>query len=250
MTLAILTAVFVSQTYFTPEEAQSVFQQANDAFYKDPPDYAAAKAGYLKLIEHGDTGADVLFNLGTACLASGELGEAVLYLERARRLARSDDIEANLAVAHQRQGDQVVGGGAAASEPFLERVSDANDERISSWLSLVFIWLSFGLAFLVRRLPVGSRWLVGLALAASIATAVLFTALTAVDAWASSAFVEAVVMPTTARVREFPGDNAHVAFEVHAGLKVRIMEESGKFVRIRLPNNLEGWTEREGVAAL
>jgi len=33
-------------------------------------------------------------------------------------------------------------------------------------------------------------------------------------------------------------------------LKVRIMEESGKFVRIRLPNNLEGWTEREGVVEL
>ncbi len=250
MTLALVTALLVSQASYTPEEAQSVFQQANDSFYKDPPDYAAAKAGYLKLIEHGDTGPDVLFNLGTACLAAGDLGDAVLYLERARKLARSDDIEANLAVAHQRQGDQVVGGGAAASEPFLERVSDANDERVSSWLSLAFIWLSFGLAFLVRRLAPGNRWIVGLALAASIATALLFTGLTAIDAWASNAFVEAVVMPTTARVREFPGDTAHVAFEVHAGLKVRIMEESGKFVRIRLPNNLEGWTEREGVAAL
>ena len=38
--------------------------------------------------------------------------------------------------------------------------------------------------------------------------------------------------------------------EVHAGLKVRIMEETGRYVRIRLPNALEGWTEKEGLVEL
>jgi hypothetical protein len=248
MSLALVTALALSQAYYTPEEAAQVFQQANDAFYKDPPDYEAAKAGYLKLIEHGHAGADVLFNLGTTCLAAGELGEAVLYLERARRLSKADDIEANLAIAHQRQGDQVVGN--AGSEPFLERVAEANDERVTSWAALISIWLTFALIVLFRRMVPGTRLFVALAIALGSLVAVGTSTLTAVDAWVTQSFIEAVVMPATARVREFPGDTARIAFEIHAGLKVRIMEESGKFVRIRLPNNLEGWTEREGVVEL
>ena len=57
-------------------------------------------------------------------------------------------------------------------------------------------------------------------------------------------------MPPAAAVREYPGDAARVSFEVHAGLKVRIMETSGRFVRVRLPNALEGWTEKEGLVSL
>jgi hypothetical protein len=248
MTLALVTALALSQAYYTPEEAAQVFEEANAAFYKDPPDFEAAEAGYLKLIEHGHAGADVLFNLGTTYLAAGDLGRAVLYLERARKLSRADDIEANLAMAHQQQGDKVVG--ATTSEPFLERVSDASDERVTSWLALVSIWLTFALVLLFRRMAPGTRLSVALGIAVCAVVATTTSALTAVDAYVTESFVEGVVMPPTARVREFPGDAAKIAFEVHAGLKVRVMEQSGKFVRIRLPNNLEGWTEREGVVEL
>ena len=48
-------------------------------------------------------------------------------------------------------------------------------------------------------------------------------------------------------VLEARNSREHVA---HAAAKVRVMEESGKFVRIRLPNNLEGWTEHDGVVEL
>src|SRR5688572_23646157 len=99
MTLPLVVGMLLAQSYYTPDEAQALFREGNDAFYKEPPDYQAAKAAYLKLLEHGHDGPDVLFNLGTACLANGELGPAVLYLERARKLKRSDDIEANLAIA-------------------------------------------------------------------------------------------------------------------------------------------------------
>jgi hypothetical protein len=50
--------------------------------------------------------------------------------------------------------------------------------------------------------------------------------------------------------RELPQPGARSIFEVHAGLKVRLLEETGRFVRIRLPNGLEGWAEREGIAEI
>jgi hypothetical protein len=243
MISALLVALTLGQ--YTPAEAQALFVEANDAYYRG--DYAAAQAKYEKLLAAGLGGPDVLFNLGTTHLANNELGPAVLQLERAKRLSDDDDIEGNLAVARQRQGDQVVGGDA--SRPFLERVADVLDERAVSIGFLIVWWLTFA-TWLVSRRRADGRLLWGVVTAALLVVAAALGAGVAVHASVRSRVTEAVVMPATAKVREFPGEAAKVAFEVHAGLKVRVMEESGRFARIRLPNALEGWTEKEGLVAL
>jgi hypothetical protein len=245
MIAALLAALLAQAGYYTPDEAQALFSQANDAYYRE--DWASAKAGYLKLVEHGMSGPDVLFNLGTTCLAQGELGEGVVYLERARRLSRDDDIEANLTFARKQMVDQVVGAGS--DEPFLERLAHATDERPLSVAFLFSWWLGFGLLWVSGRVGRGRLWVV-MAAALLLVTGLTTGAGVAVHAWVAKTVVEAVVIPSTAQVREFPGEAAKVAFEVHSGLKVRVMEESGRFSRIRLPNGLEGWTEREGVTPL
>src|SRR5260370_38527821 len=81
--LTALLGIALAQGYYTPQEAQSVFNQANEAYAKE--DYPAAREGYLKLLSHGFGGADVLYNLGTACLSQGDIGATVLFLEKARR---------------------------------------------------------------------------------------------------------------------------------------------------------------------
>lgn len=243
MIAALVLALSLAQ--YTPAEAQALFVEANDAYYRG--DHAEAQAKYEKLLEAGLGGPDVLFNLGTTHLAKGELGPAVLYLERARRLSDDDDIDANLAVARERQVDQVVGGDV--SRPFFERVADAMNEQLVSIAFLFTWWLAFA-AWLVFRRRVQGRLAWGLATAVLFAAGLSLGAGVAVHAWVRHRVIEAVVMPATAEVREFPGERAKVSFEVHAGLKVRVMEESGKFARIRLPNALEGWTEKEGLVEL
>jgi hypothetical protein len=39
-----------------------------------------------------------------------------------------------------------------------------------------------------------------------------------------------------------------VAFELHAGSGVRLLAASGTFIRLRLPNGLEGWAEQRELA--
>jgi len=219
--------------------------EANDAYYK--ADHAAAKAKYEKLLEAGLGGPDVLFNLGTTHLALSELGPAMLYLERAHRLAPDDDVEANLALARQKQVDQVVGEDAAV--PFTQRLADAVDEPLVSGAFLGSWWLAFVLLWLWRRAR-GSRVLLGVAGSGALAAALALGAVVGTNVWVRRSVIEAVVIPATSKVLEFPGANAKTAFEVHAGLKVRVMEESGRFVRIRLPNALEGWTPKDAVVEL
>ena len=240
--ISLVLALTLAQ--YTPQESQALFVEGNDAYYKG--EYAAAKERYQKLLQAGFGGPDVLFNLGTTHLAAGELGPAILNLERAHRLFDDDDIGANLAVAREHQVDQVVG--EEGSVPFTQRLAEATDERLVGIAFLIVWWLSFVLLWITARsssrvvlgLITGLFFLVGAGLGGTLA----------VHEWVNDTVVEAVVMPEAAKVREYPGETAKVSFEVHAGLKLRIMETSGRYVRVRLPNALEGWTEKEGLVSL
>ena len=247
MIAAALAALVLTQSYYTPAEAQALFGQAFDAYARE--DYPAAREGYLKLLEHGYGGPDVLFNLGTTCLAKGDLGEAVLYLERSRRLSpRSEDIAANLAQARARQMDQVVG--AQLETPFVERLAEALPEPLVGWTFLVS-WLGgLSLLLLLRFMRPGRRVKVGLTAAALLVVAIPCGLLLATHAYVQSTVREAVVMSKTLKARESPRDAGKVSFEVHAGLKVRLLEDAGKYVKLRLPNGLEGWAEREELSEI
>lgn len=244
MAHALLLTLVLTQAYYTPDEAQSVFTQANDAYSRE--DYAAAEHGYQKLLQHGYGGPDVLFNLGTTYLAQGRLGEAVLHLERARRFGRSEDLDANLAIARSRLLDKVVG--AELEEPFLQRLVAATDGSAAAWIFLVSWVGGLGLLILRRFLAPLRRTGTALAAALGLVVAVPSGALVATHAYVAHTVHEAVVLSPALKARELPRDGAKVTFEVHAGLKVRVLERAGGFVRIRLPNGLEGWTEGAGVA--
>ncbi len=237
----------MSSGYYTPEEAQDVFLKANEAYARE--DYATAQSGYEKLLSYGHGGPDVLYNLGTTHLARGDLGRAVLALEQAKKEGgRAPDLEANLSVARARQVDKVVG--ATAEEEFLPRVAAATDGNVVAWTFLGTWVAAFALVLLWRALRPGRRTAVGILSALLFAVAVPSGLLLATHAWVEETVHEAVVLAPTLVARELPQPGARSIFEVHAGLKVRLLEETGRFVRIRLPNGLEGWAEREGVAEI
>jgi SH3-like domain-containing protein len=52
---------------------------------------------------------------------------------------------------------------------------------------------------------------------------------------------EGVILPDEVTVKDGPSPGASTAFQLHAGLKVRLVEHDQEWVRVRLPNGLEGW---------
>ena len=108
--LLVLALLSQAPAYYSPQEAQAVFAEGTQAWAGH--DVAAARAAWEKLAARGHASQEVLYNAGTAALTAGDVGAAVLYLERALRLGgETEDIEANLAVARSRQLDQVVCAG-------------------------------------------------------------------------------------------------------------------------------------------
>ena len=163
-------------------------------------------------------------------------------------VARAEDIAANLAQARARQMDQVAG--AQLETPFEERLAEALPEPVVGWTFLVSWLAGLALLSLLRFLRPGRRVKVGLAAAALLVVAIPCGLLLAAHAYVQSTVREAVVMSKTLKARESPREMGKVSFEVHAGLKVRLLEDAGKYVKLRLPNGFEGWAEREELSEI
>ncbi len=231
---ALLLSLMLSQMSYSPAEARGIFAEGVEAYGRDDP--ASAEVAFRKLLEHGMGGPDVEYNLGTAELAQGKLGEAVLFLERARRQGGGSDVDANLTIARGRVVDQVVG--ASAEEGMASRVVAAS----SATAAAVAFLIPWGLGFLLLLL-----WRVRPSqMTAAAGVLLLLLALFVV----SQTVQEAVVLAKTLPVRETPEAASKVAFELHAGSGVRLLAASGPFVRLRLPNGLEGWAEQKYLARI
>ncbi len=242
--LTLVASLLLSQAHYTEDEAKQIFVEANDAYANG--EYARAVDGYQKLLAHGRGGGDVLFNLGTTHLAQGDIGRGVLFLERAKRAAPDDeDVDANLGLARGRQLDKVVG--VSAERPFLDRIVEATDADAAA-TAFLLSWAGGCLLLALHRfLSPGRRGGVGLAASVLLAVSLPLGAVTLAHRYVQERQIEAVIIAPVQQVRELPRDSGKVSFEVHAGLKVRWVETSGTFVKVRLPNGLEGWTDGQGV---
>jgi hypothetical protein len=226
-------------------DAQLLFQQGLQAYGRG--DVGAAEAAFRTLVEQGHDGADVLYNLGTTALAQGKIGEAVFALEQARRAGGGSDVEANLTIARGRQLDQLVG--TAGDEPFVERVAAATSPALAGGL-FAGLW-ALGFLLLAVRLVMRRwrGWLLGGA-ASALVLSIPAAAVVGAHLYSREAVQEGVVLARTLPVHEVPEPRSKVSFELHPGVKLRMLDRSGDFVRVRLPNGLEGWTDPAGVSPL
>ena len=59
-----------------------------------------------------------------------------------------------------------------------------------------------------------------------------------------------IVLPDEVAAKDGPGAGSRTAFELHAGLKVWLIEHDQEWVRVRLQNGLEGWMREADLGRL
>lgn len=234
----LLVSVFLcAPAWAAVNDPEGVLTAGNTAYQSG--EYAKAAKLYRQLATGGFESGDLFYNLGTAELRAGRRGEAILWFERALRLEPHDgDVQFNLAEARRGNIDKVVGAREEAT--LVERVG----ERVpvtATGAAFVGAWLLAFAALIIRRLQSRARSVllsVGLVSGVvAVASAVLlWTAW-----WQRTQVRHAVVVAASSAVREGPASDFRTAFEIHEGLKVRVVREKDGFLRVRLPNGSEGW---------
>ena len=226
------------------------WNEGNKAYIEG--NYDKAIEEYNTILGGGEYSMKLYFNLANAYFKSEKIGKAILYYNKALRLAPSqEDVLHNLAIAETRTKDKIT----AVPEFFLHRWMRVvrNSVSCNAWgaLSLLFfaLILTFALLFLLAsRLGVRKAGFYG-----ALCSLLLFVATTAFAISSRNDILtedEAVVMSSAISVKSSPDRSATDLFVLHEGTKLRIVAEFDEWVEVVIADGKKGWTERKNIETI
>lgn len=251
----LLRAAFVCLFFALPQAharadvLDEVWKQGNAAYLAG--DWNKAVAAFDQLDRQGVVSSDLYYNTGVSYFRLGDLGRAAWSFERTISVdPKDDDAAFNLAqikkLLARKTTDKIEG---AERDSMWIRIVGALTSSTQTWLFVIFYMLTFW--FLIWRLRVSPEdrapWSAAAALtgvAAALAGVLLLGRVTL------DRIPFGIVLPESVAVKEGADANYRTNFQVHAGLRVRLLEQDGPWTRVRLANGLEGWVRGQDVGKL
>ena len=221
--------------------AADAFAQGNAAYAKGK--YKEALQQYNHVLRGGYESAKVFYNMGNVYYKLGEIPSALLYYEKAQRLAPGDaDVKVNIRLANQKTADKIEDTTSFFLSRWWNALIIGLSLNVLSVLSVVFILSGSGflILYFYSLVPAVKR--------AGFYSAMVFfmlglTALFVASSQLSyfKAHRAGIVFGSPVSVKSAPTDNGKSLFILHEGAKVELLEENGIWMKVRLANGNEGW---------
>ena len=229
----------------TPAEE---FARGNQAF--EGKLYAEAAQLYTGIVTQGLESAPLYFNLGNAHFKNGDLGLAILYYLKAKRIdPSSEDIRNNLQFARQFTSVQIEGMQLNPVSSVLTSILDPYRLTTLAWIS------SFCLVLLIVMLAL--RYGLGLSLpflrGATYLTFALLALLASITTFKyrhDYLTRRAVIIAQESPVHTGPTDQSELELHGAAGLTVEVLSESGEYYNVLFENMRRGWIKKSLVAEI
>lgn len=214
--------------------AAGLYVEGNQ-LYRDGK-FEEARKRYVEAVATGIQDPRLFYNLGNASYKAGQIGAAILWYERALKLApRDEDILANLRFLRRVKRDRdPETDGSVLYEMYLWPTLNELFAATSGGLLALFalacwrLWRRSGTSLSVATVALGA-WIAGSA---------LFTGLRLNH---DLTRVEAVVMQAEGTARSGPEADQTSVFVVHEGTKMFVERQEGDWLLVRLANGLGGW---------
>lgn len=212
-------------------------------------DYRKAIGCYTSILDRDRYSAKLYYNLANAYFKVGETGRAILYYNKALKIAPSnDDVRYNLAIAEAQTKDKI----AVVPEFFLNRWMRGirNSMSCTAWSVLSLAAFAAVFAFALLFLLSGRIALRKTGFYGAAASLLVFVA-TASFALAERRDMlqreQAIVMSSAISVKSSPDRSATDMFVLHEGTKVRIAAEIDGWYEIVIADGKKGWTESRNI---
>ncbi len=242
--------IFVFLLYSTVVSANDLLQQAEKAY--DSKNYKSAISSYEKLLADGYRSYQLYYNLGNAYYRNNEIGKAIYYYEMARKINPNDeDVRINLGIASTKTVDKID-----AKENFF--ISAVKTNLLSTFTTYIWAWftiISLLLSAVLFFVFVNSGILL-LKRIAFLLSCVLFVTFITTYFLGYSALkskVEnkfAIITSREVKIMNEPTSGASSKFSLHEGTKIRVVENNGDWILIKLDNGNEGWVKTSDVGII
>ncbi len=237
--MAAVTVIFVSSAL--AQTAEDVFQHGNELYRAGK--FQEATKEYERIIKQGAVSAELYFNLGNAYYRNEQLALAILSYERASLLRPNDpDIEHNLKLVYLKTIDRIE----PVPEMFLIQWMRVAGSMISPvWVRILFIisWIvlfgSLAILYVVRHAYI--LRLTRILFFCALVSVVLWSVMMGIQSFQDTAKDKAVVTAQTITAKSSPDVKSVDAFVIHEGVKVRLTDAVGDWVKITLVDGKVGW---------
>ena len=244
--LTLLLLVSVVMKAAEPTSADR-WEAGNKAYIEG--NYDKAIEEYIAILDGREYSMKLYYNLANAYFKTGANGKAILYYNKALRLAPSqEDIRHNLALAEAQTKDRI----AVVPEFFLNRWMRTirNSMSCTAWsvLSIVSfaLVLAFGLLFLLAsRLGIRKTGFYGALVALLFMIATTSFAISSRNDMLNHE--EAVVMASAISVKSSPDRSATDLFVLHEGTKVKVLTAVDEWVEVVIADGKKGWTLKNNI---
>lgn len=228
----------------------ALWDRANTAYLNG--DYHAATSIYEEILSRGLSSMKLYYNLGNSCFKEGRLGEAILYYNRALRLAPgNDDIRYNLRVAESRTKDSIEEIPEFFLTGWLRTLRHAMSCTAWSIFSLVALAAALGLFLLyllARRLSLRKTGFYGTMIA--VLLCIVTTWCAAGERREMLDDTQAVVMSLSTAVKSSPDKSATDLFVLHEGTRVEITNRLEGWCEITIADGKKGWLESKNIETI
>ncbi|MDO8999304.1 MAG: tetratricopeptide repeat protein [Bacteroidota bacterium] len=230
--------------------SNELLQKAEKAY--DSKNYKEAIINYEKLVSDGFKSYQLYFNLGNSYYRNNELGKAIYYYELARKINPNDeDVRINLGIASAKTIDKID-----SKENFF--ISAVKTNVLSSFTTDSWAWITisaFALVCVLFFVFINSSnlFVKRVSFLLSCLLFVTFIATYFLGYSALKSKVEnkfAIITSKEVKVMNEPTSSANSKFNLHEGTKIRVVENNGDWLLIKLDNGNEGWLKVSDVGVI
>ncbi len=226
------------------------WEQAREAYQNKQ--YTVAFDLYQGLIDEGHVSPALYYNMGNVCYRQNKLGLAILYYEKALKLApRDQEIKTNLALAKSQQADQI--------DPlppfFLDRWRHGIQSLLSanawSLLGILFLWIGVGglILWILGKERKQRKW--GFIAGISLLTAsILPFYLSASRAQFEQHSGTAILLDQEYGLRSAPEEGSTILVPLHEGVKLVIIDQIGDWLKVKLEDGELGWLPKKSLGMI
>jgi tetratricopeptide (TPR) repeat protein len=223
------------------QTAMDEFDRGN-ALYRDG-NYDQAVVSYESIVKQGLASSSLYFNIGNCYYRMGKVAPAIVAYERALRLQPNDaDIKHNLELVNLKTLDRIEPLPELFFIEWLRSFSAVVPLHTTTRLFMacwLLLFASLSLFYLLTNMAL-LRFLRGLAIASAIALIPL-TVVVVTQVIDSRNRSDAVITTSVVTAKTSPDAQSVDAFVAHEGLKVKLSDAVGEWMKIVLPDGKVGW---------
>jgi hypothetical protein len=229
------------------QDKESLFNEAMGLYQAGA--YGQALDTYQRILETGYESGPVYYNMGNCQYKLQNIGQAILYYERARRLMPGDDdLRANLALANLAVVDKITPQQTFILFRLVNGFVFLFPKPVLTWIVAMSYLAGMVclIGWILSRKRMARRILSRLCFV--LAGVFLVLGLSTIERLRQEAkHVEGIIVVEMVDVVSAPSeDEGMEVFTLHEGTKVRIDQTSGEWLEIVLADGKTGWV-KEGV---